>query len=116
MDRAVAYDAVTRLAVDERRRVAELRAVLEAIGDGLLVAASGGRIFLANDTAVELMGSAPQDLADVAAWLDVPTAELTRGEGASPRTVGLADGRWIDVIVYDVDLDAETGRARAGRR
>lgn len=114
MDRAVAYDAVTRMAGDERRRVAELRAVLEAIGDGLLVAASGGRIFLANDTAVELMGSAPQDLADVAAWLGVPAVELTPGEGASPRTVSLADGRWIDVIVYDVDLDAETRTSPSG--
>jgi two-component system phosphate regulon sensor histidine kinase PhoR len=115
MDRALAYDAVTRLAVDERRRAAELRAVLEAIGDGLLVADGAGRIDLANDTAVGLMGSRPRHLDDVAAWLGLSTAELSASEGpVSPRAVGLADGRWIDVIAYGVDHDGDPHTASTG--
>ncbi|MDP9483503.1 MAG: DUF4118 domain-containing protein, partial [Chloroflexota bacterium] len=103
MDRAAVYDAMSRFAVDERRRAAELRGVLEAIGDGLLVADGEGRIDLANETAVGLMGSVPSHLDEVAAWLGLSTAELSASDGsARPRVIGLADGRWIDVIGYDV--------------
>jgi signal transduction histidine kinase len=109
MDRAVAYDAVTRFAVDERRRAAELRGVLEAIGDGLLVADGEGRIELANDTAVQLMGSVPSHLDEVAAWLGLSIAEVAASDGPwSPRAVALDDGRWIEVIAYDVDHEGDS--------
>ena len=109
MDRAIAYDAVTRFAVDERRRAAELRGVLEAIGDGLLVADGEGRIDLANDTAVRLMGSVPSHLDEVADWLKLTTADLSTGDGPlSQRAVSLPDGRWIEVMAYDVHHDSNS--------
>ena len=109
MDRAIAYDTVTRFAVDERRRAAELRGVLEAIGDGLLVADGEGRIDLANDTAVRLMGSVPSHLDEVADWLKLTTAELSTGDGPlSQRAVSLPDGRWIEVMAYDIHHDSDS--------
>lgn len=112
MDRAIAYDAVTRFAADERRRAAELRGVLEAIGDGLLVADGEGRIELANDTAVRLMGSVPRHLDEVAAWLGLLTDEVAASDHPwSPRAVALPDGRWIHVIAYDVDHEGEPSTA-----
>ncbi|MEO8228700.1 MAG: ATP-binding protein [Chloroflexota bacterium] len=115
MDRAIAYDAVTRFAVDERRRAAELRGVLEAIGDGLLVADGEGRIELANDTAVRLMGSVPSHLDEVSAWLGLATDEVAASDHPwSARAVGLPDGRWIHVIAYDVEHEGVPSAAPTG--
>ncbi len=57
---------LTRIAGDERRQAAELRAVIQAMGEGILVVDPTGRVSLANDAAAAILGELPIDLADLA--------------------------------------------------
>lgn len=54
-----------KTATMERARAAELQTVLEAMGDGVLVGDSEGRIRLSNSAAARLLGDAPHRLADL---------------------------------------------------
>ncbi len=101
---------LTRIAGDERRQAAELRAVIQAMGEGILVVDHRGDISLANDAATEILGELPRSIGELASQLnvdaiDLPTTEQSAAEGdGEPRTVALADGRWLEVSTYAADL------------
>ena len=111
---------LTRIAGDERRQAAELRAVIQAMGEGILVVDPGGRIALANDAALGLLPELPERLSELGATLgvqDLDHALEAVDEAATstdePRTVALPDGRWVEVSVYPADLGG--GLVEGGR-
>ena len=121
---------LARIAGDERRQAAELRAVIASMGEGVLVIDPNGEVSMANDAASSLLG------ADLAAGL----AEIERQAGRASatvdgagrngaaaahdepghaRTVQLDDARWIEITTYPADLGGsvgEGGRAVEDRR
>ncbi len=72
---------LARIAGDERRQAAELRAVIRSMGDGVLVVDVEGRITLANEAAFNILdGSVPERIRELETWLGV---ECIAGDGAS---------------------------------
>jgi PAS domain S-box-containing protein len=122
---------LTRIAGDERRQAAELRAVIQAMGEGILVVDPDGRVSLANDAAADLLPVLPDTLDELAATLGLPGPEALgldepdrpsqppddeAGGTAEPRAVNLPDGRWIEVATYPADLGGGvTGGGRPSR-
>lgn len=120
-ERVEARARLQRLAESERGLSAELRAVIQAIGDAVLAFAPGGRLALSNPAATSLLGVLPADLGELLARLedehDVPLTRARLAEapgtelrlrGAAARrgaTVGGADGapiipgRWVEASV-----------------
>ena len=96
---------LARIAGDERRQAAELRAVIQSMGEGVLVIDADGQISMGNDAAGLLLG------ADLTAGLATVEGLLRDGEGHPPdgRTIQLEDGRWIEVIEYAADLGGGIG-------
>jgi two-component system phosphate regulon sensor histidine kinase PhoR len=92
---------LSRAATSERRRAAELNAILQAMREGILVVDSAGAVQLANTAAEEICGGVPETLRQVAAMFGVRDSALP-----SPNTrveqqgIELSDGRWIDVSCY----------------
>ncbi|HSS35647.1 MAG TPA: histidine kinase dimerization/phospho-acceptor domain-containing protein, partial [Patescibacteria group bacterium] len=102
---------LTRIAGDERRQAAEFRAVIQAMGEGVLVVDPAGRIGLANDAAADLLGELPDDLAALSAQLGgvdlgaaVRPASEPGEDDAEPLVAGLPDGRWVEVATYPAEL------------
>ena len=98
---------LARIAGDERRQAAELRAVIQSMGEGVLVIDADGQISMGNDAASLILG------ADLAGGLDTVERLLSDGEGqpSDGRTIQLEDGRWIEVIEYAADLGGGIGSA-----
>lgn len=113
-DRIAVQARLARIAGDERRKAAELRAVIQAMGEGILVVDPSGGISLANDAAATILGGdVPGALAGLEERLrprasDAPeppdSTDGEPGDGAGPRTVHVDDGRWLEVTVYPADL------------
>jgi PAS domain S-box-containing protein len=115
---------LARIAGDERRQAAELRTVIQSMGEGVLVVDPEGVISIANDAAGVILGADP---AAGLATLEALAADRADGdEGAVPdetpdgrpasRTVQLEDGRWIEVSTYLADLGGAPGSgSRASR-
>ncbi len=107
-DRIDVQARLTRIAGDERRQAAELRAVIQAMGEGILVADHAGRISLANDAVAEILGEVPEGLSDLDAIVgaDVLLARdgASGAEPGEPQTSLLADGRWVEISTYPADL------------
>ena len=99
-DRIEVQARLARIAGDERRKAAELQAVIRAMGEGVLVADPSGRITLANEAATSILdGDIPADLSRAEDRLQLgprPEAEPAEGadlpapvDDAEPRTVRL---------------------------
>ena len=89
---------LARIAGDERRQAAELRAVIASMGDGVLVVDADGAVTMANDAANGVLGP---DLADGLAG----SARGCRRPTTGPPADGpLDDGRWIEIATYPADL------------
>ena len=108
---------LARIAGDERRQAAELRAVIQSMGEGVLVVDADGGVSMANEAASVLLG------ADLAAGLaDVERRASACGAGSARRTAGTgrghgradraARGRAVD---RDLDLSRGARRRRRGR-
>jgi PAS domain S-box-containing protein len=117
-DRIDVQARLTRIAGDERRQAAELRAVLQAMGEGILVVGPHGSISLANETAIAILGAdMPADLGELLRRLGLGTAELRNEEleagaaaaGAEPRVARLEDGRWLEIASYPAELGSTMG-------
>ena len=116
---------LARIAGDERRQAAELRAVIQSMGDGVLVVDPDGAISLANEAALGIFSSPlPNRLSDLEEWLGVHDVEQptpwTQGDEApgteAPLTVHLEDGRWLELSTYAADLaGAPLDQARPSR-
>lgn len=105
MDRARLFDA-------ERRRAAELEAVVAAIGEAILVAEPDGTIRASNATAARLLGGGSQS---VEGFL----ASLLDADGDPPRRLpsGPSEYRltrrptsWVEVTSYPVTATGDEGR------
>ncbi len=126
-DRIDVQARLSRIAGDERRQAAELRAVIHAMGDGIMVVEPSGRVSLANDAVATILGGdVPAELAELAERLQLgsmftsgPHEDETgpeTGDGAQPRTIRLDDGRWLEIATYPADLAGSlTEETRASR-
>ncbi len=123
-DRIDVQAQLARIAGVERRQAAELRAVIQAMGEGIMVVDSSGRISLANDAVATILGGdAPAEIAELDDRLELGSiltsgpledeAGQDTGEGAQPRTIRLDDGRWIEVATYPTDLGGTVTRGVA---
>ncbi|MGH2466525.1 MAG: GAF domain-containing protein [Candidatus Limnocylindrales bacterium] len=98
-ERVEARARLQRLAESERSLSAELRAIIQAFGDGVLVFAADGRLALANPAIDTLLGAPPSDLA----------ALLARFEDGAGERPGLA--RLIDEAPLELLLSGRPGAA-----
>lgn len=102
-----------RLADAEHARAAELRAVIRAMGDGVVVCAADGRIILANPAAQALFPDVDQrTYAEILAELHDPDGQApSHGCPGGPVVLSTrrAPDRWIEVATYAV------GATRGGR-
>ena len=124
-DRIDVQARLARIAGDERRQAAELRAVIRSMGDGVLVVDVEGRITLANEAAFTILdGAVPERLPTLETWLGVEcvAADGTSDEGdggprpAAPVTVQTGGGRWLEVATYATDpAGAPLNEGRASR-
>ena len=113
---------LARIAGDERRQAAELRTVIQSMGEGVLVVDPEGRISIANEAAGVVLGA---DLDAGLATLErlaahVPSDDAAGHDGQEAReharTVQLEDGRWIEMSTYEADLGgAVVSGSRASR-
>ena len=115
-ERLESQGRLERLAKAEHARAAELNAVIRAMGDGVIVCGSDGRILLANPAARDMFaGSAINSYADALAELRDPDAIApplgTHGGPVVLRTRGEPE-RWIEVSTYPVGDRAAQGDPR----
>ena len=107
---------LARIAGDERRQAAELRAVIQSMGEGVLVVDADLGISMANEAASLLLGAdLAAGLADVERRVGataVPGGQDGRqahDDPAGAQTVQLGDGRWIEVSTYPAELGVSVG-------
>jgi signal transduction histidine kinase len=109
-DRLEAQSRLQRLAEAEHARAAELNAVIRAMGEGVVVCDTDGRITLANPAAQELFADAgTRTYSDILALLDDPDGEAPPlGERAGPVDLGVVgpEERWLELSTYPVTADA----------
>ena len=95
---------LARVASDERRQAAELRAVIQAMGEAVLVVAPRGEIRLANDAARAMLGTVPKALSELSGLLGVAEADLPRlGVFHAAQVIPIRDGGWLEVAAYLTD-------------
>lgn len=124
---------LTQLALSERSRAAELKAVIESIGDAVVVCAADGDVVLANPAAEELLGErlggGMSQLLSAFEWPDQirqPDGAGRRLEGLELRMIEAEAGRrarraqppgpaerWLELSLYPVAGD-ETATVEIG--
>ncbi len=89
---------LARVASDERRQAAELRAIIQAMGEAVLVVAPRGEVRLVNDAARAMLGTVPAALSELSGLLGVAEGDMPRlgaQHSAEVIAAGTADGwRW----------------------
>jgi signal transduction histidine kinase len=124
IDRQRTEDRLASLAAAEQARAAELKAVIQSIGDAVIVCDTEGNVFLANPAAEQLLGDAlAQGMEGILARFKWPTGM------AAPRGAGRLEGlelplrkddeeadaaRWIELTSYPVAVDEEGAPADGG--
>jgi PAS domain S-box-containing protein len=118
-DRVEARARLQRLAQSERALNAELKAVIRAMNDAVLVADATGRVVLANPAAMTLFPEGPvQRFDDVLRRLEDPEHRAPRlGETAPQgpvelRVSGTVD-RWLEMSAFPVLTPSDVVRDRA---
>jgi PAS domain S-box-containing protein len=115
-ERIEAQARLYRLARSERSRAAELNAVLQAMGEAILVCDSSGKVLLANQSAERLFETTPADYPELATRLESSQAPLPPlGVEGGPLEVHLAgaNDRWLELTSYPVVLETP-GQRPAG--
>ena len=124
IERQRTEDRLAALAIAERSRAAELKAVIESIGDAVVVCDFSGAVMLANPAAEEMLGRRLQNglegILEGLAW--------TEGSGV-PRDVRHWDGvevalarstdddggeRWVELTGYPVVVGEDAGAGDGG--
>ncbi|MEO5941731.1 MAG: GAF domain-containing protein [Candidatus Limnocylindrales bacterium] len=112
-DRLQAQERLRGLAAAEHARAAELNAVIQAMGDGVVVCDPSGRIILANPAAEDVFPDIDETTyGEILAQLDDPEASappLGRRGGPVELHVRNGEERWIEVSTWPV----AAGRDRA---
>lgn len=116
IERRTTEDRLNAVAEAERARAAELKAVIESMGDAVVVSDARGEVLLANPTAEALLGRrlqlGPRAILRAFVWpagkrppatlVDVGSVELQL------RRAGADDsGRWMEVSAYPVQVGDE---------
>ena len=105
-DRIQAQERLRSLAAAEHARAAELNAVIQAMGDGLVVCDRSGRILLSNPAAQDVFPDVEETTyAEILAQLDDPdrTAPALGGRnGPVELRVRGDEERWIEVSTWPV--------------
>jgi PAS domain S-box-containing protein len=92
---------LSRAATSERRRAAELNAILQAMQEGILVIDAAGAVQLANTAAEQICGGAPETLRQVATMFGVRESALPATDTrVELQGIELPDGRWIEMSCY----------------
>ncbi len=92
---------LSRAATSERRRAAELNAILQAMQEGILVVDAVGAVQLANTAAEGICGGVPETLRQLAAMFGVRDSALPSPDARVEQDgIELPDGRWIEVSSY----------------
>jgi PAS domain S-box-containing protein len=114
-ERIEAQARLYRLARSERSRAAELNAVLQAMGEAILVCDSEGQVLLANQAAERLFERLPADYEELGTRLE-GTALPALGVEGGPLEMHLAgeSQRWIELTTYPVILEPAAGSQRRG--
>jgi PAS domain S-box-containing protein len=106
-DRVDAQSRLQRLARSEHARAAELNAVLQALGDGVVVCNADGRVTLANPAAERIFpGIAAAGYADIVAQLEEPdgaSPELGARGGPVELRIRGPEERWIELSTWPVE-------------
>jgi signal transduction histidine kinase len=106
IENAALYDDLRRLATTEQARASELEAVIQAVGDPMVVCDRDGRVRLANQAAVVAFdGDVPPTYASIRArFEDADTLDdLGTGDRRGPVEVRLrGTDRWLEVTTYPV--------------
>lgn len=102
---------LVRLASAERSRSGELRAVIDALDDGVAVFDRDRRLVLSNEALRRLTGGAVVDLDDLAERLRPVAGELPTAWTAEPHLLQLADPRrFLLAAAYPVPGESEADR------
>ncbi|HET7677050.1 MAG TPA: PAS domain S-box protein [Candidatus Limnocylindrales bacterium] len=112
-DRVEARARLQRLAQSERALSAELKAIIRAMGEGVLVFAADGRLIFSNPAADAIFRDPPiSRYADVAARLSepdwLPPLDLTEGRGPIELRTSGEPERWLEISAYPVEPPRET--------
>ena len=104
LENARLHHEVGSLATRERRRAAELEAVVGAIGEGILVAETDGTIRSSNAAAVRLLGGPVHRVEDLLERLVDASGRRPEEVPASPVELHLAarPTAWVEVTAYPV--------------
>jgi signal transduction histidine kinase len=121
LENAALYEDLRRLATTEQARAGELAAVIQAVGDPMVVCDRDGRVRLANQAArVAFDGEIPATFGGIRARFDDPEqldslGELGAGERGGPVELRLrGTDRWLELTTYPVPATfgaTEDGRA-----
>jgi PAS domain S-box-containing protein len=108
-DRIDIQSGLARLAGEERRKAAELRAVIEAMGDGVLVVGPDEAISLANEAALAALSGDVRTMADLRERLGLAPPGEDAGADAIdlrrvPLTAQVPGERWLEVTMHAADL------------
>ena len=109
-------ERLSALAIAEQARAAQLRSVIESIGDAVVVSDALGAVVLSNPAADALLaGHLSDGLAGIMrafAWPSGTNAdELPPGEGIELRVEDAADEMWIELSAFPVLAGDETADA-----
>jgi PAS domain S-box-containing protein len=113
-DRIEARARLQRLAQSERARNAELRAIIRAMGDAVLVIEPDGKVNLANPAAEVMFADAPiaryDELVERLEDPDgrVPRLDALAGQGPLEFRLAGSDERWVELSAYPVFTPRET--------
>jgi signal transduction histidine kinase len=104
LENARLHGEVGRLATRERRRAAELEAVVGAIGEGILVADADGTIRSSNAAAVRLLGGPVTGVDELLDRLRDTTGRRPDDLPESPVELSLAarSTAWVEITSYPV--------------
>ncbi len=118
LERQENENRLDRLASAERARAAQLKAVIESIGDAVVVCGPQGRVLLANPAAHELLGTRLQNgLEGVLSAFEWPSptesADLTGGEAIELPLVPEpeVEQRWVELSAFPVQPGDEAQAA-----
>jgi PAS domain S-box-containing protein len=107
-DRIEARARLQRLAQSERARNAELRAIIRAMGDAVLVIEPDGKVNLANPAAEAMFADERiNQYEQLVSRLEdpegrVPTLEALAGQGPVEFRLAAGDERWVELSAYPV--------------